>query len=1039
MVKSVSRSVLLLLAVLLLVMSAALAWVSNRPRDISRFIPRVEAALASGNAPVHVAIEKAQIDWRQWRNVGRISIENVKLLSTDNILFATLPVIQLQLSPFSLLQGKLAVDWVIIPRTDMVLTNTPERKFMLGFAGSNATIPLAALYASNTSTSSPNSSGIQLPFRHFLIENANITIRDPAGKTLLRTYQSEIALSRESRGFNGAIKLQFRYRDQKGSVEALLRHTQSDNRMTLASKLVNTPVGLFCGFAPDCGYFVGLRGALTGKLSLGMREGAVESADMVMVGKRMKFTNTDWFPEPLRFTEAAVSAEISNDMKQVEIRAIDLKNTDTHIVSSGHAEKKADGWYVSLAATQKGLPLDKLYRYWPVHLAEQTRTWVMHAIKGGVSPEAVATINLTPEDIAAENLPDHVLNATTSLRGTTVRYLPGLAPVRNIDGKVHFTGTTMRADVGGGEFLTDSKLLRAEVSCPDLYNPKVPMQARLEVDAVAGDGAELLTHKVFTFDDGLKLNKKTIVGRVKGTLDLSFNAFGGSVSDEESFDLSGVNYDTDIQFENVGQPQLLGMYDIAGFNGSLSANDKGFTLTGAGNAGTSPLNLSVTQRAGEDVHVGVKGVLSKSGLGALGLPNFPEIGEGTLGVDAGFLMSKQHTALESVVLDMKDVALSIPDISVTKPRAEPLNVTLRPIDTKTSRYALSVEGKSISTSGELQLNAQMRELQSISLAQVKSPKNDFAVNYRKNNDATYVTISGTRLDNSMAYMSDTAPTSEHSILENFPRIALTLDLKELVLSPEMPIRMVKGVLDCASGACTNANISASVGEKGAVSGSIVSLAGKRTLELNASDAGALLKAVDMSDKVTAGTLNFSGIYDSQSVASAISGRLDIDRFNVRQSQILARLFSITSLSGMANLLTGSGIDFDRLRADIRHERGVFTLSNARASGSSIGYTTEGTVDTRSSTLNLKGVLVPAYVFNSIIGKIPLIGAIAGGEGEGLISFNYTVSGKYADPEVSVNPLSGLTPGFLRGIFDMGSEPDTTKKSDATEKSAIKKQ
>ena len=43
----------------------------------------------------------------------------------------------------------------------------------------------------------------------------------------------------------------------------------------------------------------------------------------------------------------------------------------------------------------------------------------------------------------------------------------------------------------------------------------------------------------------------------------------------------------------------------------------------------------------------------------------------------------------------------------------------------------------------------------------------------------------------------------------------------------------------------------------------------------------------------------------------------------------------------------------------------------------------------------------------------------GGEGEGLIAFNYAVKGSYDDPKVSVNPLSALTPGFLRGIFNAG--------------------
>ena len=89
----------------------------------------------------------------------------------------------------------------------------------------------------------------------------------------------------------------------------------------------------------------------------------------------------------------------------------------------------------------------------------------------------------------------------------------------------------------------------------------------------------------------------------------------------------------------------------------------------------------------------------------------------------------------------------------------------------------------------------------------------------------------------------------------------------------------------------------------------------------------------------------------------------------------------------------------------------------------MGITVGGTVDTNTTKLNLKGVVVPAYALNSFIGKIPVIGMLAGGEGEGLIAFNYSVNGTYASPDVSVNPLSGLTPGFLRGIFGVFDQPD----------------
>ena len=68
-------------------------------------------------------------------------------------------------------------------------------------------------------------------------------------------------------------------------------------------------------------------------------------------------------------------------------------------------------------------------------------------------------------------------------------------------------------------------------------------------------------------------------------------------------------------------------------------------------------------------------------------------------------------------------------------------------------------------------------------------------------------------------------------------------------------------------------------------------------------------------------------------------------------------------------------------------------------------------------IDLQGTIVPAYALNSIIGNIPLIGSLLlGGEGQGLFAANYRVTGSAGDPQVSVNPLSALAPGFLRRLF-----------------------
>ena len=77
----------------------------------------------------------------------------------------------------------------------------------------------------------------------------------------------------------------------------------------------------------------------------------------------------------------------------------------------------------------------------------------------------------------------------------------------------------------------------------------------------------------------------------------------------------------------------------------------------------------------------------------------------------------------------------------------------------------------------------------------------------------------------------------------------------------------------------------------------------------------------------------------------------------------------------------------------------------------------GEVSFEDKVLELDGVLVPAYSANSLLGDIPLIGDIfVGKKGEGIFALSYTVVGPFEKTQITVNPLSALTPGFLRGIF-----------------------
>ena len=105
----------------------------------------------------------------------------------------------------------------------------------------------------------------------------------------------------------------------------------------------------------------------------------------------------------------------------------------------------------------------------------------------------------------------------------------------------------------------------------------------------------------------------------------------------------------------------------------------------------------------------------------------------------------------------------------------------------------------------------------------------------------------------------------------------------------------------------------------------------------------------------------------------------------------------------------------------------------RAYGSALGITAKGEIDLGRSRIKIKGTVAPAYTLNRILGAIPLINRIlVGGEGEGLLAVTYEVSGSLDDPQVSINPLSALAPGFLRGIFgrlgDGGETGDPTNQA-----------
>ncbi len=111
------------------------------------------------------------------------------------------------------------------------------------------------------------------------------------------------------------------------------------------------------------------------------------------------------------------------------------------------------------------------------------------------------------------------------------------------------------------------------------------------------------------------------------------------------------------------------------------------------------------------------------------------------------------------------------------------------------------------------------------------------------------------------------------------------------------------------------------------------------------------------------------------------------------------------------------MSFSQVVVPYRYDGADLVLNDARASNPSLGLTAEGRIGLSSGQVALNGTIVPAYFFNAMLGQLPLVGKLFSPEkGGGVFAARFALDGSMDEPSVSINPVSALTPGFLRDIF-----------------------
>jgi AsmA-like C-terminal region len=204
-------------------------------------------------------------------------------------------------------------------------------------------------------------------------------------------------------------------------------------------------------------------------------------------------------------------------------------------------------------------------------------------------------------------------------------------------------------------------------------------------------------------------------------------------------------------------------------------------------------------------------------------------------------------------------------------------------------------------------------------------------------------------------------------------------------------------------------------------------AAKRHLTVKVKDAGRFLRGVDAVGNMATGHLAIDGEIDSPVGLHPLAGTATIDDVVLKNSPVLGKLLQVITLYGLVDVVRGPGMSFSHIVVPFRYDGVDLNLDGAHAANPSLGLTAKGRIGLSSGQLSVAGTIVPAYFFNAALGRLPLVGKFFSPEkGGGIFAARFRLDGSVEDPAISINPISALTPGFLRDIFGMFDKPGTSR-------------
>ncbi len=739
-------------------------------------------------------------------------------------------------------------------------------------------------------------------------------------------------------------------------------------------------------------------GAIEGQTVLGL-DGTGALRDLVgQFRSNVISLNPDGlYPDPVAIENADMDFRLTLDPFRLDVGQVLFQDSGQTFLARGALEVVEAGWSYSLDAQMDGLTPERLLALWPEQLVPKTRGWLSENLLGGT---------LRDIDVAVRDTPTAPTTAFVSFAydDAHVRYVKTLPPVRNASGTASLLGGRFVVAVDAGQVAAPEGGI-VEVGGSSFIIPDVtardgaPAVVRLAAQGSVTAALSLLDQPPLNImkKAGLAPDLAEGVLDVSGTLALPLRS--GLTTADLDYNASGTA-------RQVASSNLIDGRRLVAKVLNVTASNTRVAVSGPGTLDGVPFDATWTQPIASTPQSGtVSGTieLSPRTIEAfeLGLPPGLVTGQGTGRIDIGLPVGggAPTFALSS---DLRGVRLSSPPLGWSKAASTPGSLQVAGLLGDTPRVdQLSLDAPGLKATGTITLSPggglERARFSQVEVGRWLRGPVDLVGRGRA---APAVVVRGGVLDLRAADFGGRGSGTGGQ--QGGGPITLALD--RLQITDSIALTGMNGQFDMARG--LDGEFTARVNGGTPVTGQVLPQNGRSAVRIRADDAGGVAASAGLLKQARGGALSLTLLPVG---AASFDGTLRVTETRITDAPAIAALLNAISIIGLLEQMGGSGIHFQEVDASFRLTPSTMVLTQASATGPSMGLSMDGTYDVTNSVLDMRGVISPLFLLNGI-------GSILTRKGEGLIGFNYRLRGPVSEPRVQVNPLSALTPGMFRDIF-----------------------